>query len=366
MAEDAAGTSAALDAAASTALAPRGAGQARVFRLMLEGQPQAALAAVRAHLAEWPLDALVLSTTANQTGLIGLSGLAGREQDLADLLDNLAPHYGDDWWFGAHHGMALSEVGEVARARPILERSFAGNPRNGYIAHSIGHLHYETGDHAGAIAFLRGWLPGYPRAGRLHGHLHWHLALSELQSGNVAEGFRLFTEAFAAEEYHAPARLKLTDGAAFLWRAELAGHPRDPDRWRALHAFAKSVAPRPGMPLADWHVVLTQAVLGDGAGLAARAEAMAAMTASGRYPAGPAIAALGQAFAAMARQDFVQAINAIEPMLAERERIGGSRAQVDLVEATLLKAYLGAGRLAEMRRLLAARRPGAAGLPVAA
>ena len=111
------------------------------------------------------------------------------------------------------------------------------------------------------------------------------------------------------------------------------------------------------MPLADWHVVLTQAVLGDGAGLAARAEAMAAMTASGRYPAGPAIAALGQAFAAMARQDFVQAINAIEPMLAERERIGGSRAQVDLVEATLLKAYLGTGRLAEMRRLLAAGGP---------
>ena len=255
MAEDAAGTRAALDAAAATALSPRGAGQARVFRLMLEGQPQAALAAVRAHLAEWPCDALVLSTTANQTGLIGLSGLAGREQDLADLLDGLAPHYGDDWWFGAHHGMALSEVGEFARARPILERSRAGNPRNGYIAHSIGHLHYETGDHAGAIAFLRGWLPGYPRAGRLHGHLHWHLALSELQSGNAAEGFRLFTEAFAAKEYHAPARLKLTDGAAFLWRAELAGHPSDPDRWRALHAFSQVVAPRPGMPLADWHVV---------------------------------------------------------------------------------------------------------------
>ncbi|MFC7474786.1 hypothetical protein ACFQS7_10500 [Dankookia sp. GCM10030260] len=363
MAEDAAATRAALDAAGTT-LSPRAASQARVFRLMLDGAPQAALAAVRAHLAEWPCDALVLSTTANQTGLIGLSGLPGREQDLADLLDGLAPHYGEDWWFAAHHGMALSEVGEVARARPILEASYAAHPRNGYIAHSIGHLHYETGDHEGAIAFLRGWLPGYPRAGRLHGHLHWHLALSELQAGNAAEGFRLYAEAFAAEEYHAPARLKLTDGAAFLWRAELAGHPRDPDRWRALHAFAQAVAPRPGMPLADWHVVLTQAVLGDGEGLAARAEAMAAMTAAGRYPAGPAITALGRAFAAMERQEFDVAIEAIAPIMAERARIGGSRAQVDLVEATLLKAYLGAGRLAEMRALLAARRPAAAALPV--
>ena len=165
MAEDAAGTRAALDAAAATDLAPRAAGQARVFRLMLEGEPQAALAAVRAHLAEWPCDALVLSTTANQTGLIGLSGLAGREQDLADLLDGLASHYGDDWWFGAHHGMALSEVGQVARARPILEASYGANPRNGYIAHSIGHLHYETGDMPGPSPSCAAGCPAIPVPG---------------------------------------------------------------------------------------------------------------------------------------------------------------------------------------------------------
>jgi hypothetical protein len=27
---------------------------------------------------------------------------------LLELLDRLAPSYGDDWWFTAHHGMALS------------------------------------------------------------------------------------------------------------------------------------------------------------------------------------------------------------------------------------------------------------------
>jgi hypothetical protein len=52
-------------------------------------------------------------------------------------------------------------------------------------------------------------------------------------------------------------------------------------------------------------------------------------------------------------------------MLPDRERMGGSRAQVDLVEATLLRAYLSAGRLEEARHLLANRRPGPAGLPVA-
>jgi hypothetical protein len=45
--------------------------------------------------------------------------------------------------------------------------------------------------------------------------------------------------------------------------------------------------------------------------------------------------------------------------------MGGSRAQVDLVEATLLRAYLNAGRAAEARHLLSDRRPGPAILPVA-
>ena len=55
----------------------------------------------------------------------------------------------------------------------------------------------------------------------------------------------------------------------------------------------------------------------------------------------------------------------IAPLVAESERVGGSRAQHDLIEFTLLSACLGANRLDKARDLLAARRPGAAGVPVA-
>ena len=54
----------------------------------------------------------------------------------------------------------------------------------------------------------------------------------------------------------------------------------------------------------------------------------------------------------------------LAPLAGENERIGGSRAQHDLIEFTLLKAYLNAGRLEEARHLLSARRPGASGVPV--
>jgi hypothetical protein len=94
----------------------------------------------------WPRDALVLSLAANQGELIGMSGLPGREPDLVDFLDTFAPHYGEDWWFEAHYGMALSEIGRHDAAHPKIERSLAQVRRNAYGAHAFTHLCYETGE----------------------------------------------------------------------------------------------------------------------------------------------------------------------------------------------------------------------------
>ena len=57
--------------------------------------------------------------------------------------------------------------------------------------------------------------------------------------------------------------------------------------------------------------------------------------------------------------------DALEPILGELERIGGSRAQLDLIEFTLLKAYVAAGRPHDARRMLQERRRGSSHPPVA-
>jgi len=84
----------------------------------------------------------------------------------------------------------------------------------------------------------------------------------------------------------------------------------------------------------------------------------------GRYPSGSYLPALARGFASFARKDFPGAIEALAPLAGQNERIGGSRAQHDLIEFTLLRAYLEANRLQEARRLLDVRRPGASGVPV--
>lgn len=352
-------------AAVPSGLSEREASHVAVFRMVFAGQSDAALAAVRAHLQEWPRDALVFSTCANQTGLIAFSGRAGRERELMEFFDSLAEHYGDDWWFTAHHAMALIETGQCDAARPKLAESMAQHPNNAWGAHASAHLCYEGGDPDGAIAFLRSWLPTYATDGLLYGHLNWHLALGELETGNPTEAFRLYTEAFASDDYAGPALLKLVDGASFLWRAELAGQPHDPARWRVMQDFARAMFPRAGNAFADWHVALADAIAGDGAALEARVQEMEILAREGRYPLGPVVPAFSRAFGAFARQDYAAAIAAIEPLLDQRERICGSRAQTDLVEFTLLKSYLNAGRLEDVRRLLGDRRSGSAGIPVA-
>jgi tetratricopeptide (TPR) repeat protein len=346
-------------------LSPREASHIAYFDLAFAGRTDAAIDALYAHLTAWPRDALVLATAANPNGLIGASGRVGQKHQIAGLMDSLAPHYGDDFWFLAHHAMALSEDGQLAAARPKIERSVAINPNNAHGAHGFAHVCYESGEADTARAYLSTWLTSYPRDGFFHGHLSWHLSLCEIQAGSWPQALSLYRDAMVLDRHSGGPQQRMSDGAAFLWRSELAGHPRDPAAWRALYEYATSALPSPGSGLADLHVILAQAVMGDDSGLDSRSRRMQEMARDGRYPSGSYLPTLSRGFAAFERGDFSTTIEVLAPLAAETERIGGSRAQHDLIEFTLLKAYLEAGRAEEAQRMLGARRPGASGVPVA-
>jgi Tfp pilus assembly protein PilF len=364
---DAAAARASMATANSVAagLSSREASHIAFFDLLVAGDAEAALSVLNAHLNAWPRDGVVLATAAFTNGLIGSSGRAGQKRALLELLDRLAPSYGDDWWFTAHHGMAFSENGQRDAARPKIDRALAQNPKNPWAAHACAHLCYEEGDANAARAFLASWLPTYPRNGALYSHLNWHLALGHLEAGDGAAAYRLFREGFAPDVHSGPPRGKVTDPVSFLWRWELAGHPRDVEAWRTMHDFANGAFPRAGVAFSDMHIALAQVVAGNNAALEARARQMDDLARNGRYRSGPMVAAVSHAFAAFERRDFSAAIDALEPIAGELERIGGSRAQLDLVEFTLLKAYLSADRLDDARRMLSVRRPGLSDIPVA-
>jgi tetratricopeptide (TPR) repeat protein len=182
---DVAGIQSALAAAhAATAVSEREASHVAFYGLMLSGKLPEATVAGRIHLGAWPLDGMVMSNYASIVGLLGFSGRPGmkREQELA--FDYFAPHWGEEWWYLAQHSMALLEVGRLDEAEARNERALAINPRNGWGAHSRGHIAYERGDYASARPYMRGFLAGMPNAGPFYSHLAWHLALADLHAGD--------------------------------------------------------------------------------------------------------------------------------------------------------------------------------------
>jgi Tfp pilus assembly protein PilF len=364
---DAAGAREAMAAAQSLAtnLPAREASHLAYFALLVAGDSEAALTALRSHLDAWPRDALVLGTAAFTNGLIGSSGRAGQKRMLLALLEALAPAYGDDWWFTAHHGMALSENGDHVAAEAKIDRSLAQNPTNPWVAHARAHLSYEQGNPCTARAFLASWLETYPRHAPLFSHLNWHLALAELEAGDVAGSCARFQQTFAPSVHSGPPRGKLNDGVSFLWRLELAGQGRDAAAWRMMRALAAEAFPLASVSFADLHVGLIEAVAGDDAALAARTQGIAALVRDGRYPSEACVPAVVRGFAAFERGDDAGTIAALAPVLTALERISGSHAQLDLVRFTLVKAYLRAGQAEAAERVVRARRPIGAGVPVA-
>ncbi len=337
-----------------------------MLALLVRGQGAGALAVAREHLAECPRDAMVLAPCTGVFGLIGFSGRAGREQELCALLDGLAPAYGDDWWFLGAHGFALCETARLGEARRALQRALEGNPRNANGAHYFSHLLYEEGANAQGLAYLREWLATYPREAPLHCHLSWHVALWLLERGDGAAAWRVYLDQVAPGGSWGPPVNTLTDSASFLWRAELAGWPRDSAHWHSVRDYARQNFPRAGVSFADVHAALTFAAAGDELSLARLTQSLHELEQSGRLPAGPIVAALANAFGACVRSDWTAAIGLLAPVLGEHERIGGSRAQRDLVEYTLLKAYLASGHTPQAQQLLSRCRNRGVDAPVVA
>ena len=72
-----------------------------VSNLLLSGKSAEARLAVYEHVRRWPRDVLIAQMCTSVFGLIGFSGLPGREAEQLSFISNLATHYGKNWWYKA-------------------------------------------------------------------------------------------------------------------------------------------------------------------------------------------------------------------------------------------------------------------------
>ena len=323
-----------------------------IVRLLVASKVAEALDLIGQHVAEHPRDAFALSPACGVFGAIGFSGRIGRESELLAFLEPLATHYGDDWWFATVHAFALIETGRWDQGRELAERSLAQRPTNPHGAHTLIHAFFEAGDDDEAVDFLDGWLPASDRASVLHCHIWWHYALALLAVERAAAAWEAFSQNCLPGTTTSPPITVFSDSSSFMWRTELAGNPRNQDSWESVREFYETNFPQP-IVFVDAHVGLLYAALGETEQLQTTIALLQELGEASRLPAETTGATLARAYAAFVDEKWSAVIDILEPLIPQVVRIGGSRAQRDLVTNTLLAAYIRSGRLDEAQTFCA-------------
>jgi tetratricopeptide (TPR) repeat protein len=337
--------------ALSGSVTAREAAHIGALELLISGQTGAAYRMIRAHVAAHPRDAVIAQTCSSIFGLIGFSGLPGREAELLAFNASLLPHYGEDWWAISQYAFALCETGNLPEAERQIDIAMELNPANAHGAHVRSHVSYEMGETDTGREYLATWLAGYDPAGVMFTHLSWHEALWALEQGDLDAMWTRIDAAVAPQAGSGgPAINVLTDTASILRRATLAGVEVKPERWQGVSDFAQKAFPETGNAFIDIHAALAHAMAG-------REDAVKRII---DHPAGPAadlVPDLAAGLEAAARQDWGAAARRMMGAMADLARIGGSRAQRDMVEQTLLTALVRQGKIEEARDIAALRRP---------
>jgi hypothetical protein len=320
--------------------------------LVIDGQPAKALELALAHLDQWPRDAIVMSLPLGAFGLFAFSGMPNHDQARVDLCERHARHYGDDWWYTTYLGWSLTENGDVRRGRQLSERAFGMRRNNANVVHALSHAMFEDGSTTQADALITEWLPEYDHAGILYSHISWHQALAALEQDDPARALAIYTDRIRPDVSAAAPLNVMTDGASLLWRLGVSGHTAPQAIWDDVAANAERNFPKSGNSFADVHAAIIAAATGNRAALDERIGELDARSANGSLPAGLVVPALCRAVRAFSDGDYRACVSLLEPVVGDVVRIGGSHAQREMIEDTLLMALMKSGEAAKAQIML--------------
>lgn len=330
---------------------PRERQHLQIVGRFIGGEGAQTLPLMYEHLDAYPRDALIIHLA---TMTIAGSGRLTRPRDLYDMLTRLAPAWGDDWWFQGAYAFAHHELELLDEARRLAERSLEQQPRNAAGAHPLAHVFFESDDHAGGRGFLADWITAYDRAAPFFCHLSWHLALFELNQGNTRRVLELYDDAISPSV--GAARTTLVDAASLLWRYQIFGcEPKQDLPWADVCTYVGKAAPTPGMAFLDAHAALAFVAMGDAEALAKLIGGLEELADAGRPLVAEVVLPLARGLAAFGQGGYDEAIRWLEPLDGQLVRVGGSHAQWEVFEDTLLQAYLRAGQFERAETLLRRR-----------
>lgn len=323
--------------------------------LWTDGKGPLAMPLVKEHLAEFPRDMFMLRL-GQRLYMLGCNGAGVPDfpEQLFALAKSVEQENSDDWAFLGLSAFAHHETGRVDEALPLAERSLQLRPTNAVAAHSVAHVFFEKGAHGEGADFLGGWLPGFDKRAAYHVHLSWHQALFALAMGRYQQALDLYQADIrpAVVQKNVTA---LNDSASLLWRLQVYADTAPPFPWQEVRDQGAPAAERPGPAFRDAHAALAFAGAGDEAMLGRLIDRLRTAANGGDQLAAEVTLPLVEGIGAFARGEYAAAVGFLELVFPRLTRIGGSHAQREVFEDTLLEGYLRAERLDKAEEMLRTR-----------
>jgi tetratricopeptide (TPR) repeat protein len=320
-------------------------------RAWAAGDWTGAARALERALVAYPRDALALKVAQD------LYFFLGRRLDLRDVAARVLAHWppGEPGWGYVQgiYAFGLEENGDYRQAQTRAEAALAVNPRDVWSVHAVAHVHEMEGRHRDGVAFLTATAPDWQDS-YFAVHNWWHRGLYHLELGELAAALELydgFIRASRSLEW-----LDIVDAAALLWRLSLYGADLGDRAARLADDIMPLLESAPVYVFNDWHAVMALGLAGrpDRAG---RVLADHRRLASGtnRAAGDRAGQALLSGFAAFAAGRPGDALDQLIDIRDAASAVGGSHAQRDVIDLTLIAAAARAGERGLARALAGER-----------
>jgi tetratricopeptide (TPR) repeat protein len=271
----------------------------------------------------------------------------GDSRMLRDRVARVRPHW-NDAMPGHHavlgmHAFGLEETGDYAQAERTGRRAIELQPRDTWAWHAVAHVHEMRNAPQEGIAWLEPNAAHWSRDSFFAVHNWWHLALFKLEQDRHDEALTMYDAAIGGPG--SGVVLDMIDQSALLWRLALRG-VNVGERWQPL---AERWAPHAGAgnyAFNDLHAMIAFANAGRSdlaAQLRETQRAALAGNADNRAFTAEVGAAATRAVQAFVAGEHATVVALLRPIRSYAHRFGGSHAQRDLLDLTLIEAALRSG-----------------------
>ena len=247
------------------------------------------------------------------------------------------------------------EMGDYARAETFGRAAIELEPRDGWAQHAVAHVMEMQCRQRDGIAWMRANPENWTKESFLQIHNWWHLALFHYDLGEVDEVLALYDGPIYGSG--SPLALNMVDASAILWRLHLGGVDVG-SRWQRLADNWSGKAADANYAFNDIHAMmafvgsgrtdLTRRLLDAQNTAMAAKDDNAAFTRNIGHPIALGILKFGDG-------DYAEAVRLISPVRAIAHGFGGSHAQRDVIDLTLIEAAIRAGDRALAQALSAER-----------